>query len=155
MQNICGDGLQKMGHDQRQVSAMILKISFLKAESLVEVYDPSRFVLTSITSFVSIKRCWKLVSGKLKPVSEEIDVKKGEAVIAILMETKWEYTDNKEQLHFVDTTCTHMGCELKWNDAENLDCPCHGSRFTYEGEIIEVIQLMSCSMIIKRKQDRS
>jgi len=31
-----------------------------------------------------------------------------------------------------------MGCELNWNSAEkSWDCPCHGSRFTHEGEIIE------------------
>ena len=31
-----------------------------------------------------------------------------------------------------------MGCELKWNSAEkSWDCPCHGSRFTYDGDIIE------------------
>lgn len=48
------------------------------------------------------------------------------------------YRDEKGQLHTVDTTCTHMGCELKWNDAEkSWDCPCHGSRFNYEGEIVE------------------
>lgn len=35
-------------------------------------------------------------------------------------------------------TCTHMGCELNWNSAEkSWDCPCHGSRFTYEGDVIE------------------
>lgn len=38
----------------------------------------------------------------------------------------------------MDTTCTHMGCECKWNAAEKTwDCPCHGSRFTYEGDVIE------------------
>lgn len=31
-----------------------------------------------------------------------------------------------------------MGCELMWNSAEkSWDCPCHGSRFSYKGEIIE------------------
>ena len=31
-----------------------------------------------------------------------------------------------------------MGCELNWNSGEkSWDCPCHGSRFTFEGDIIE------------------
>ena len=34
--------------------------------------------------------------------------------------------------------CPHMGCALKYNAEENTwDCPCHGSRFTREGELID------------------
>ena len=33
--------------------------------------------------------------------------------------------------------CPHLGCALKWNAAEHSwDCPCHGSRFTADGVII-------------------
>ncbi|MGI6586095.1 MAG: FAD-dependent oxidoreductase [Gracilibacteraceae bacterium] len=136
-------GFRKWGMTNSTVSAMILKDLILKGRNpWIEVYDPSRFVLNpSITSFVSINAdvAAKLVSGKLKIVPEEIDVKKDEALIVDIDGNKMGvYRDNKEQLHVVDTTCTHMGCELKWNDAEkSWDCPCHGSRFTYEGEIIE------------------
>jgi len=34
--------------------------------------------------------------------------------------------------------CPHMGCALKWNNEEHSwDCPCHGSRFTKEGKLID------------------
>ena len=34
--------------------------------------------------------------------------------------------------------CPHLGCALKWNSAERTwDCPCHGSRFTHDGQLID------------------
>lgn len=34
--------------------------------------------------------------------------------------------------------CPHMGCALKYNATEHSwDCPCHGSRFTEKGKLIE------------------
>ena len=41
-------------------------------------------------------------------------------------------------LYIVDILCPHLGCTLKWNQEEkSWDCPCHGSRFTINGEIIK------------------
>ncbi len=34
--------------------------------------------------------------------------------------------------------CPHLGCALKYNRSEHTwDCPCHGSRFTLQGELID------------------
>ena len=34
--------------------------------------------------------------------------------------------------------CSHLGCALHWNAAEHSwDCPCHGSRFTQDGRVID------------------
>jgi glycine/D-amino acid oxidase-like deaminating enzyme/nitrite reductase/ring-hydroxylating ferredoxin subunit len=40
-------------------------------------------------------------------------------------------------LTLLSAACTHMGCTVAWNEAErSWDCPCHGSRFTSDGEVI-------------------
>ena len=34
--------------------------------------------------------------------------------------------------------CSHLGCKLKWNEQEHSwDCPCHGSRFTTDGQLLD------------------
>ena len=34
--------------------------------------------------------------------------------------------------------CPHLGCRLKWNKTERTwDCPCHGSRFDRDGQLID------------------
>jgi Rieske Fe-S protein len=34
--------------------------------------------------------------------------------------------------------CPHMGCALKYNRQEHSwDCPCHGSRFTEDGKVLD------------------
>ena len=34
--------------------------------------------------------------------------------------------------------CPHMGCKLVWNKEErSWDCPCHGSRFSENGKLLD------------------
>ncbi len=40
-------------------------------------------------------------------------------------------------LHSVSAVCTHLACDVAWNMAEQTwDCPCHGSRFTPDGKVL-------------------
>ena len=35
-----------------------------------------------------------------------------------------------------DTTCTHLGCTVHWDESKNLFvCACHGGRFDREGNV--------------------
>jgi len=46
--------------------------------------------------------------------------------------------DASGHLHAVSAVCTHLGCLVAWNAAEgSWDCPCHGSRFGCDGEVLE------------------
>jgi glycine/D-amino acid oxidase-like deaminating enzyme/nitrite reductase/ring-hydroxylating ferredoxin subunit len=45
--------------------------------------------------------------------------------------------DKQHALHACSAVCTHLGCDVAWNMAEQTwDCPCHGSRFSPDGSVI-------------------
>lgn len=47
------------------------------------------------------------------------------------------YKDKSGKIFAVVPYCKHLGCELTWNNLEKTwDCPCHGSRYKYTGEMI-------------------
>jgi Rieske Fe-S protein len=46
--------------------------------------------------------------------------------------------DGNGQLHACSAVCTHLGCHVHWNSTEQCwDCPCHGSHFSPEGEVLQ------------------
>ena len=136
-------GYCKWGMTNSIASAMILKDLIINRNSpWQDVYDPSRQTISaSAKNFVveNINVAKELTEGKFSFLPTDVHIKPGEGkVIESNEQRAGAYKDEQGKLHIVDTTCTHMGCELKWNSAEkSWDCPCHGSRFTYEGNVIE------------------
>jgi Rieske Fe-S protein len=65
-------------------------------------------------------------------------VPKGEARVVELDGHKvGAYRDDGGTLHKVPLTCPHLGCLLMWNpDDLSWDCPCHGSRFDVDGNLL-------------------
>jgi len=108
-----------------------------------ELFNPSRFQVdpdawTLIKQNATVAKHW--IQGKLDPGDRKLDeLQPGDGAVVRLDGTRaGAYRDTDGKLHLVDTTCTHMGCELNWNGGERTwDCPCHGSRFDYEGCVVE------------------
>jgi glycine/D-amino acid oxidase-like deaminating enzyme/nitrite reductase/ring-hydroxylating ferredoxin subunit len=68
---------------------------------------------------------------------EELQPGEGD-IVRLGGETVAAYCDDDGVLVAVSPTCTHLGCHVNWNRAErSWDCPCHGSRFTPAGELLQ------------------
>lgn len=135
-------GFGKWGMTNGTASSIILTDLITKGENKwASAYDPSRFNTTSLGKLISQNAdvARKFIGGKLAPVPRNIELKRGEAkVVDMGGERVGAYRDEEGTLHVVDITCTHLGCELVWNEAETTwDCPCHGSRFNYDGTNVE------------------
>jgi Rieske Fe-S protein len=67
------------------------------------------------------------------------DLRPGEGdILRVGGERVAAYRDDDGTLHAVSPTCTHLGCQVNFNAAErSWDCPCHGSRFSTEGRVLQ------------------
>jgi glycine/D-amino acid oxidase-like deaminating enzyme/nitrite reductase/ring-hydroxylating ferredoxin subunit len=82
-----------------------------------------------------------LVSDRLHPpeAKSPADIRPGEGkTIRLKGERLAVYRDPQGALHAVSSVCTHLGCLVKFNNAEKTwDCPCHGSRFGVDGGVLD------------------
>ena len=82
-----------------------------------------------------------ILLSRFKIPKEELDnIKIGEGKIIKIDNTKvGVYKSKTGEIYKVKPICTHLGCELYFNNIEKIwECPCHGSKFTYDGKSIEV-----------------
>ncbi|MBC8173546.1 MAG: FAD-dependent oxidoreductase, partial [Chitinophagales bacterium] len=112
-----------------------------KENAWEKIYRPSRFTFKASGPFIKMLKD-DLVAVLKKwfytNTSELSDIKKGEGKIVMLEGEKCgAFCDETGQMHIVSAECTHLKCMVNWNkDEQSWDCPCHGSRFTYTGKVI-------------------
>lgn len=137
---ITGDSGNGMTHCT--IGAMIISDLICGRENKWEaLYSPKRKVTQGITEFVSHQADvlteygkW-LTPGEVKSV-DEIDCGQG-AIVRKGIHKLAVYRDEAGSLHSLSAKCTHMGCVVHFNSAErSWDCPCHGSRFSTDGEVL-------------------
>ncbi len=107
----------------------------------IDLYDPSRLMFNAMGDYLSeagnmTKQYFDLLTGgDIKSIDE---LKNGDGAIVRKGLKKFAvYRDDNGKVSAYSAICPHLGCVLQWNkDEKSFDCPCHGSRFTYEGKLI-------------------
>lgn len=135
-------GFNKWGMTNSLVCAELVRdLICLEKSPLERLLSPNRIKAGAIPKLAAENAdvAYQLVTGKLRQPVDPDTIRKGEAGIVNLDGQKYgAFRGEDGELLYVDCTCTHMGCELHFNDAEQTwDCPCHGSRFTTDGTVVE------------------
>jgi nitrite reductase/ring-hydroxylating ferredoxin subunit len=138
-------GFAKWGMTNGTAAALVLRDLVLGRENpWAELFDPRRVNLrASMRRLISENAPvgWRMVADRItKPGRRPLeDLAPGEGDIVQLRGEKVAgYRDDDGALSAVSSTCTHMGCQVNFNRAErSWDCPCHGSRFSTDGEVLE------------------
>lgn len=77
----------------------------------------------------------KIFKDKLESLTK-IKEEEGE-VVKYEGESYALYKEANGRMHILKSACTHVQCEIRWNNAEKTwDCPCHGSRFNINGKVL-------------------
>ncbi|MBI4503631.1 MAG: FAD-dependent oxidoreductase [Gemmatimonadetes bacterium] len=106
-----------------------------------EAYEPSRKPIGAAGEWVKetlnmVAQYADLLTGSEVASEAEIPPETG-AVLRQGMKKIAVYRDDMGVLHRFNASCTHLGCIVSWNPAEqSWDCPCHGSRFEKLGTVI-------------------
>jgi glycine/D-amino acid oxidase-like deaminating enzyme/nitrite reductase/ring-hydroxylating ferredoxin subunit len=138
-------GFGGWGMTNSTVSAMILSDLVMGRENAwSSLYDPNRFKpLTSAKDLVveNVDVAKHFVADRFSMQKEESvrDLPEGEGCVVEIDSEKVAVCKVEDGVtRAVSATCTHMGCIVNWNNAEkSWDCPCHGSRFNYDGTVIQ------------------
>lgn len=136
----CGDSGHGLTHGA--LSAMILRDLIQETPNeWTDIYSPSRFRMRSLgkalrdnmNALVQYKDRIHLRQELKFSTSQPGEgrlLHQGPKTFAI-------YTDLQNRTYTMNAVCPHLGGIVHWNPAEKTwDCPCHGSRFSCTGEVL-------------------
>mgnify|MGYP000916868033 FL=1 len=137
-------GFRKWGMTGSMVSAIIIS-SLIAGETphYADLFNPLRFNPKASGKGLSkdVSQIAKGFALRIAPSEEDSPeaIPKGCAsIVTIDGRKRGIYKDENGAVFAVSVRCPHLGCQLSWNpDEKSWDCPCHGSRFTYDGKRID------------------
>lgn len=137
-------GFKKWGMSTSMVAAGIISDLILRGTSAhADIFAPDRKI--SSDSYKNLgKEIGQATISLSKtfltyPLSGIDTISPGEAKIIHYKGRKiGVYKAPDGTVHPVSVKCPHLGCSLSWNPHDlSWDCPCHGSRFDYHGNLLD------------------
>lgn len=132
-------GFKKWGMTSSMISADIISdLICERSNPYADVFSPQRHNLSADLKEM-LSDGYNAVKGLSKSAA---DIFKDDKRIKT-GQTECECTGKNEEIKVglpggEPVRCTHLGCKLTYNPGEDsFDCPCHGSRFTRDGKLIE------------------
>ncbi|MGD9964984.1 MAG: FAD-dependent oxidoreductase [Hyphomonadaceae bacterium] len=113
-----------------------------RENSWCDLFRPARKSLASAAAYVSenkdvVANLAEYAAAKTKSSADEIAPGEG-ALLRDGLNIVAAYRAPSGELHLRSASCTHIGCVVHWNSFETCwDCPCHGSQFSPEGEVLQ------------------
>lgn len=137
-------GFGKWGMTSSMVAAQLISDLICDGKSpYAGIFDPGRFTVTESARAVAAEMAHAvkgLAKGAFHIPQKTLDsLPMGHGgVIEFEGQRAGVYRDEQGKIYAVNVRCPHLGCELAWNpDEKSWDCPCHGSRFDYCGNLLD------------------
>ena len=136
-------GFKKWGMSTSHVAGKLISDLILgNKNEYVEIYKATRLnPIKNIKEFGNMLKesSYSLVINKVKNNDSnfsDIEIGNG-GIVEVNGEKVGVYKREDGKVFAVKPYCKHLGCLVSWNNLEKTwDCPCHGSRYDYMGNII-------------------
>jgi glycine/D-amino acid oxidase-like deaminating enzyme/nitrite reductase/ring-hydroxylating ferredoxin subunit len=142
------------------IAGMLIRdMVFSRPNAWEMVYEPSRKTARSGVVYARenldvVKKYSEFVTGGDVRSVEDIRADSG-AIIRRGISKVAVYKDPEGRLHELSAVCPHLKCIVHWNSAErSWDCPCHGSRFTRYGDVLNGPAMTGLKKIEETAQER-
>lgn len=137
---ITGDSGNGMTHGT--IGGLLITDLINKNENAwAEIYKPTRIPLKVAGSYIkeALSMAGQYADWVSKADIDSVDELQNDqgAVMSSGLRKLAVYKNEQGQLAVFSAACPHLGCVVQWNgDEKTFDCPCHGSRFSKDGSVI-------------------
>ena len=150
------------------IAAIILTDLIVKGKNkFEELLDPNRIKM--VAGFKNFTKeaadvVQKLIATVVPPeaLHELAGIAPGEAKLVKYEGSRLAvYKDESGNIHAVNPACTHIKCEVAWNNTEkSWDCPCHGSRFDIDGKVLTAparknLEQVNVETLLEKEMEKS